>query len=305
MAFFIDFLKRNNFNAVRLPFSAEVALNFDTLMVDGVSADASFAGKTAGQAKDLIVSGLTQAGILVMPDLHVFKASDSLTDGWYSDQYPAEKIIQAWRNIASRYKSNPGVFAADLKNEPHGAMTWDLWMDGAAQISRAIHEVNPNMLLVIEGVSDAKYTSGKWGGFWGGIVKGALSKIPDPSLVSKFVYSPHAYGPSVHVQDYFKTGDFPNNMPAIWEDHFGAVVGKYPVVIGEWGGRYVDQDRVWQDKFSEWLISKGLGCSNFYWSLNPNSGDTGGILLDDWKTPNQDKIDMLTRTCPSPTKFQI
>lgn len=27
-----------------------------------------------------------------------------------------------------------------------------------------------------------------------------------------------------------------------------------------------------------------------WWSWNPNSGDTGGILQDDWKTVNQDKV---------------
>ena len=31
----------------------------------------------------------------------------------------------------------------------------------------------------------------------------------------------------------------------------------------------------------------------FYWSLNPNSGDTGGIYLDDWKQLDQDKLKLL------------
>ena len=32
---------------------------------------------------------------------------------------------------------------------------------------------------------------------------------------------------------------------------------------------------------------------SFYWCLNPNSGDTGGLLLDDWITPHQEKLDLL------------
>jgi hypothetical protein len=28
-------------------------------------------------------------------------------------------------------------------------------------------------------------------------------------------------GPSVHNQTYFNSKDFPSNMPAIWDDHFG------------------------------------------------------------------------------------
>ena len=31
-----------------------------------------------------------------------------------------------------------------------------------------------------------------------------------------------------------------------------------------------------------------------YWSLNPNSGDTGGILLDDWQSVDPDKEALLT-----------
>jgi hypothetical protein len=30
-----------------------------------------------------------------------------------------------------------------------------------------------------------------------------------------------------------------------------------------------------------------------YWCLNPNSGDTGGLLKDDWQTINDDKQAML------------
>jgi hypothetical protein len=33
----------------------------------------------------------------------------------------------------------------------------------------------------------------------------------------------------------------------------------------------------------------------FYWSWNLNSGDTGGILQNDWNTVWQDKIDLLNR----------
>jgi endoglucanase len=31
---------------------------------------------------------------------------------------------------------------------------------------------------------------------------------------------------------------------------------------------------------------------NFYWCLNPNSSDTGGLLMDDWVTTNEDKLDL-------------
>jgi endoglucanase len=40
------------------------------------------------------------------------------------------------------------------------------------------------------------------------------------------------------MQDYFKVKDFPKNMPAIWEAHWGFAQKQTgsAVVIGEWGG---------------------------------------------------------------------
>jgi endoglucanase len=41
---------------------------------------------------------------------------------------------------------------------------------------------------------------------------------------------------------------------------------------------------------------KEKGVRNFYfWSWNPNSGDTGGILKDDWTTVQQGKYDNLKK----------
>ena len=38
----------------------------------------------------------------------------------------------------------------------------------------------------------------------------------------------------------------------------------------------------------------GTSYSWAFWSLNPNSGDTGGILMDDWESVEQWKVDALT-----------
>ena len=44
---------------------------------------------------------------------------------------------------------------------------------------------------------------------------------------SKLVYSPHVYGPSVYLQHYFTAPGFPNNMPAVWEQHFAFAQGQF------------------------------------------------------------------------------
>jgi endoglucanase len=40
-----------------------------------------------------------------------------------------------------------------------------------------------------------------------------------------------------------------------------------------------------------------------YRSINPNSGDTGGLLLDDWTTPNTGKLSAMALAQPTPSVF--
>jgi endoglucanase len=56
-----------------------------------------------------------------------------------------------------------------------------------------------------------------------------------------------------------------------------------PVLIGEFGSTLEDpKDKIWLPKLLQY--AQDIGASWTYWSLNPNSGDTKGLLLDDWKT---------------------
>lgn len=112
---------------------------------------------------------------------------------------------------------------------------------------------------------------------------------------TKLVYSPHSYGPGVFSADFFNDPKFPENMPAIWNYNFGqlpAATGN-AVVVGEWGSKLIagSKDRVWAYRFRAYLQANKL--SFFYWSLNPESKDTQGLLKNDWVTPDQDKVDLL------------
>jgi aryl-phospho-beta-D-glucosidase BglC (GH1 family) len=164
---------------------------------------------------------------------------------------------------------------------------------------------------------------------------------------NRLVYSPHTYGPSVFVQRMFMdpnqpqceglegdaTGDAQCNIvinPSLleqgWEEHFGYLKALgYAIVIGEWGGNpdWPDnaelrmQDRYsyitdrtidwqWQNAFADYLISRGI-TDTIYWSINPESGDTGGIYTHaydpvnntagwgTWNSPDQRKLDLLAR----------
>jgi len=86
-------------------------------------------------------------------------------------------------------------------------------------------------------------------------------------------------------------------LRAGWEAQWGYLKALgYAVVIGEWGGNmswpggkasvrdqnrysYVTDhtiDQQWQNAFVDYLISKGID-DTIYWSINPESGDTGGL----------------------------
>ena len=56
-----------------------------------------------------------------------------------------------------------------------------------------------------------------------------------------------------------------------------------PIVVGEFGGFFESEmDIAWQRWGLRYAASRHFGL--FYFGLNPNSGDTGGLLLDDWTT---------------------
>jgi endoglucanase len=118
------------------------------------------------------------------------------------------------------------------------------------------------------------------------------------------VYSPHIYGPDVFLQDYFKAPNFPANMPTVWQAHVGVVIAGQGagVCVGEFGGHAVkgSLDYTWHLALIQWLKARGVG--SFYWCVNPNSGDTGGLLKDDWKTPDTVKLTLLQGT-PAGTVF--
>lgn len=309
----LDFVQKNEFNALRIPFSTEVALGLDTLKCKSINtaANPDLVDFTAGQLMDKLVDACHRRGILIMFDLHRFTGDGSITELWYDNElgYTEAKVIEAWKVIIKRYAKYPNVFAADLKNEPHGRATWGNdnpatdWNKAAERIGNAILEVNPKILIVVEGV---QIVNGE-NSFWGGNLMGVSTHPIKLKNQNKLVYSPHVYGPSVFNQPYFGAPNFPQNMPEIWDKHFGFVEksAAQTLLLGEVGGDMDSKkkDDVWQKAVFEYLAKNDIDF--FYWCLNANSADTKGLLEDDWVTPVQTKLDLLKKTSPNPTKFDF
>jgi hypothetical protein len=66
-----------------------------------------------------------------------------------------------------------------------------------------------------------------------------------------------------------------------------------PVLVGEFGGINVDSGKegAWIHTLMSYIRTHGL--SYTFWCWNPNSGDTGGLLENDWKTINPAKMALL------------
>jgi endoglucanase len=132
------------------------------------------------------------------------------------------------------------VFAADIKNEPHGRATWGDgnlstdWRLAAERIGAVVLEANPRLLVFVEGVE----VVGGEHSWWGGCLAAAGQAPVRLPVEGKLVYSPHVYGPSVSHQPYFSDPSFPANLPAQWSRDFGCVLTERQgpaVVPGEWG----------------------------------------------------------------------
>lgn len=295
-------IKGVGFTAVRLPFCPATLDNTSVSSIN-YALNPDLQGLRSLDLLDKVVNELDAQGVYILFDFHNYDCQ-SINELWYSGSYTEQDWIDDIVFVAERYKNVTHVVGIDVKNEPHGQATWGTgsvatdWNTAAEKAADALLAANPNILIFVQGIQDNPVCSGTLSHWWGGNLE-PFECYPLDIPADKVVLSPHVYGPDVYVQPYFNASDFPDNMTDIWETHFGYLTGLgYSVVIGEFGGRYGhggdSRDKTLQDALIGYMDSKGM-TDFFYWSWNPNSGDTGGILQDDWTNVWQDKVDLLAR----------
>jgi len=298
-------VKKLGFNAIRLPFCSETIhgarpnsyrINYDI--------NPDLKNLTSLEVMEKIIVEAEKLDLYVLLDYHSIGCKE-IEPLWHTKSYPEEKYISDWVFLAKKFRKYYNVIGADIKNEPHDEASWGTGNEKtdfrlfAERVGGEILKVAPQWLIFIEGTQythvpdiDDVIKKNRWWAFWGENLMG-VRKYPVRLPKEKIVYSPHVYGPSVYMMNYFRSQNFPDNLPPIWETHFGYLRElNYTIVIGEWGGTYKGLDRSWQDEFSKWLIRKRI-YNFFYWCLNPESRDTGGIFLNDWKTVNWEKMRMI------------
>lgn len=293
----LDQIYELGFNTIRLPFSNQL-LDDDSLPTDvNYALNPDLVGLNGLGIMDRVIAGAGTRGLKVVLDRHR-PDSQRQSDLWYTDRYDERRWIDDWLRLVQRYAGDDTVIGVDLHNEPHGRASWgsgDLatdWRLAAERAGNAILAVNPRLLIVVQGVAEHQ---GDWY-WWGGNLIGARDDPARLEIPTQLVYSTHDYGPGVYPQPWFQDPTFPRNLEGIWRRHwaFLQLEGTAPVLVGEFGGRSVGFDRegAWQRRLVGYLREHGF--SYFYWTLNPNSGDTGGLLLDDWTTVDADKLALLS-----------
>lgn len=233
---------------------------------------------------------------------------------WFADYYKDDDTI-----LAIDLKNEPHG-----KNDGQGMAIWDdstaenNWKYAAERGAAAVLEKNPNLLIMVEGIEVyPKFENGKdWnspaidyahyddpsaqafhGAWWGGNFRGAREYPVDlGEYQSQLVYSPHDYGPLVWEQEWFKK-DFTRQtlLDDYWYDTWAFLIEEKisPLLMGEWGGFIDDEhdptgdNRKWMKILRDYMIEKRI--HHTFWCFNENSGDTGGLLINDFQAWDEEK----------------
>jgi endoglucanase len=313
------------YNTIRLPFSDQLfdsgsTPNSISFYGSNGPINTDLQGLTTGlQIMDKIISYGGSIGLRFILDHHR-PDSGAQSALWYTSAYPQSRWLSDWEMLANHYAGNTAVIGADLDNEPHTPACWGCgnptvdWRLAAETAGNAVLSINPHWLIFVEG-TDCWGPGGSTTGdcyWWGGNLEGVAQYPVQLNVANQLVYSAHDYPADVASQPWFSDPTYPNNMPGIWDKFWGYIAkqGIAPVWLGEFGTTLATtSDQQWFTAITNYLGKGASGINWTYWCWNPDSGDTGGILKDDWLTVNTAKQAYLTPiefalnggTTPTPT----
>ncbi len=325
-------IKSLGFNAVRLPFSFDFVLD-STIKPNGISSycngvpcNADVPQDSALHTFQWVVKKFTDNGIYVLLD-------DHYEDNTYTSNQ--SQWITGWQKVATLFKDNAMVgYDIYNEPDSHG-LAWDsnsngtAWSTGLMTAAQAIYNIDPNKLIFIEGVGQSALKS-NWGDGFATDNTTVSSGISNPkkfftqlmsqSFLNQIVISPHMYGP-----DGTNNGGPDHSNPTVafadWSRLHGYLLNNYssinntsqsgfcangtchvfPIAVGEFGGKFDPADPYYTQDVATLVnianfMNKLTPTSNwFYWDWNPNSGNTGGILKDDWRTIDCNKVNYLKK----------
>lgn len=364
----LDWLAKEDFNALRIPLSVEWSLDFDHIPRDQQfsDGDADLRGKPWVMILDKLIAESAKRGIVIMLDMHTIGAGDNLTTKrWYSDRFSICDFRNAWQRILDRYGDRWNIFALDLKNElhdvdwgtaqydgskptvclgepgqspPHNGQRPTDWRQEVESLipELAIERRSPNGetftykgLYLVQGMHHGKignqefpYDIKKPFGFWFGGNLDGLRRYPirvPEELANRIGYTVHVYGPSVYNQYYFESLNAYNNPAAldvVYESQNGFIepVTGRALIVGEWGGHNVvlenqadprsngKDDAIVLEAIARWFPENCIADA-FWWAINPESLDTGGLFEPGYVQPINHKLARARSMMPRPSKL--
>lgn len=309
------------FNLLRIPISTELIKNWSNDSYPNANfnqaTNSYLVGMNSLEIFDYVVGQCRANGIKIMIDIHCAK-TDAMGHNynvWYNGDISEQDYLDALAWMAERYKNDDTIIAYDLKNEPHGKeyesprAKWDNskdsdnWKYIAEKAAKAVLNKNPNVLVMVEGIEiypkdiktngdfSSKNSGDYYYNWWGGNLRGVKDNPVDlGKYQNKLVYSPHDYGPTVYEQPWFKGGySFDSLYKDCWHDNWFYIQEENiaPLLIGEWGGFMREPNLTWMTYLRK--LIKDNRINHTFWCFNSNSGDTGGLVLDDFTTWDEDK----------------
>ena len=319
----IEGIADHGFNLLRIPMSAELLLQWENGEYPQANYNQALNSELTSlnslEIFDYVLELCEANGIKVMIDIHTVKtdASGHNYPLWYREDMTTEDFIESLTWLAERYAGNDTIIAYDLKNEPHGKASeseFAIWNDSdlqnnwkmvAEEAGNAILDANPYVLIVIEGIqiypidpvaNDFTSTNDEdyYNTWWGGnlmAVKDYPIDFGSEERNKQIVYSPHDYGPLVYEQPWFEGGfTYESLYEDAWYDYWLYIEEENiaPILIGEWGG-FMDggPNEEWMTYLRQLIAEKNIHFT--FWCYNANSGDTGGLVLDDFTTWDEEK----------------
>jgi len=301
----VKLIKKMGFNTIRLPFSNEM-LRVKKVDKAHLLANPEFFDMTPLEVFDEVIKALTDEGISVILNNHSSAAiwcclyeEDGL---WYTREYPEDVWVEDWVMLVNRYRNNPGVIAADLRNEIRvakwkgtfipspprwGSGSKNDWKRAAEKAGNAILKVNPNILVVVEGINFPRY-------HLRGVKRHPIQLIRP----SQLVYSVHNYsftGPKILGGKKYGEMDW-EEYEDLMDEEFGFILDRdyhdpHPVWLSEFG-EGPKGNKKWFDMITRYMDDKDLDFA--YWPLNggaqfeSGAAETYGLITSDYKTPLND-----------------
>jgi len=318
----LESIADHGFNILRIPISAQLLLQWS----QGEYPEANFnhaynselEGMNSLEIFDYALDILRANGVKVMLDIHSLPTDSMghMLPLWYTDEFSEQDYLDALDWVSARYANNDTVIAFDLKNEPHGKASeadHAIWNDSEDQnnwrrvaelAGNVILDNNPNALIMIEGIqifpidpesNDFTSTNDEdyYNSWWGGNLR-AVEYYPidfgSAERNAQIVYSPHDYGPAVYAQPWFEGGfTYESLYNDYWHEAWLYIDEEEiaPLLIGEWGGFMTGDNLTWMTYMRQLIAEYHL--NHTFWCFNANSGDTGGLVLDDFVTWDEEK----------------